>query len=72
MFKDALGNIHYDFWQGIKINGKTFDSLPLFNLCQEFGDAQVVEACMNIGCLPYVPDMQAIKEECKRIENLYV
>jgi len=72
MWTDACGNTHYEFWEGIKLGGKTFTSLPLFNLCQEYGDAQVRDACIHLGCRPYAEDLAAIKEECERQESLYV
>lgn len=72
MYTDALGNTHFEFWQGLKIGGRTFQTLPLFRLCEEFGDAQVKDACDHLGCLPYVADLATIREECQRIENLYV
>jgi len=72
MFKDALGNTHFEFWQGIKINGRTFQSEDLYKLSKEFGDAEILDACMRLGCLPYAADLQAITEECERIENSYV
>lgn len=72
MWTDACGEIHYEFWGGIKFNGKTFQSLPLFNLCLEYGDAQVIDACHHLGCLPYAADLAAIKAECQRQEDSYV
>ena len=72
MWTDACGNDHYEFWEGIKINGKTYQSRPLYALCAEFGDAQVLDACMHLGCLPYVEDLSAIRAECQRQENSYV
>ena len=68
MFTDALGNLHFEFWEGIKFNGRTFQSRPLYEVCQEFGDANVLEACHTLGCLPHVQDLSAIREECERIE----
>lgn len=68
MFTDALGNLHFEFWEGIKFNGRTFQSRPLYELCQEFGDANVLEACHTLGCLPYIQDLSAIREECIRME----
>jgi hypothetical protein len=72
MLTDACGNDHYEFWTGITINGKTYQSRPLHALCQEFGDAQVLDACMHLGCLPYVEDLSAIRAECQRQEDSYV
>lgn len=72
MYEDALGNIHFEFWEGIKLAGRTFQSRPLYNLCMEFGDAEVKDACIHLGCLPFVEDLQAIKEECERIEKRFV
>lgn len=72
MWTDATGEIHFEFWEGIKLNGKTYQSRPLFNLCNEFGDAQVLDACIHLGCLPYVEDLAAIREECQRQEDSYV
>jgi len=72
MYTDALGNTHFEFWEGIKLNGRTFQSLPLFKLCQEFGDAQVTDACHHLGCFPHVADLSAIREECERREAMYV
>ena len=72
MYKDALGNTQFEIWQGIKINGRTFQSEPLYELSQRFGDAEILDACMRLGCMPYRADLQTIKEECERIENSYV
>ena len=72
MWTDALGRDHWEFWEGIKLNGKTYQSRPLFNLCNEFGDAQVLDACIHLGCSPYVEDLAAIREECQRQEDSYV
>jgi len=72
MFTDALGNDHYEFWEGVKINGKTHQSRPLYALCMEFGTSRVQDACMHLGCLPYVQDLSAIRAECQRQENSYV
>ncbi len=72
MYKDALGNTRYEFWQGIKLGGRTFQSEDLYDLCREFGDAQVKDACIHLGCFPYRDDLQAIREECERIEAMYV
>jgi len=68
MFTDALGNLHFEIWEGIKFNGRTFQSYPLYKLCQKFGDANVLEACHTLGCLPHVQDLSAIQEECERME----
>jgi hypothetical protein len=72
MFKDALGNTHWEIWQGIKLNGRTFQSEPLYELSRRFGDAEILDACMRLGCLPYAADLQTIAEECERIENSFV
>lgn len=72
MWTDALGETHFEFWNGIKLDGRTFKSVPLFNVCSEFGDAQVKQACIDLGCLPYVQDLAAIREECQRQEASYV
>jgi len=72
MWTDAIGETHYEFWEGIKLNGKTHKSLPLYGLCQEFGNAQVLDACFSLGCLPYAEDLSAIRAECKRQEDSYV
>ena len=72
MWTDACGETHYEFWEGIKLAGRTFNSRPLFNLCQDYGTAQVLGACMYLGCFPYIEDLAAIKEECERQEASYV
>lgn len=72
MWTNSTGEIHFEFWDGIKLNGKTFQSLPLFNLCREFGDAQVLQACIDLGCYPHAADLRAIQDECKRQEASYV
>ena len=71
MYTDALGNLHFEFWEGIKFNGRTFQSRPLYEVCQEFGDANVLEACHTLGCFPHVQDLSAIREECMRTEPKY-
>jgi hypothetical protein len=72
MWTDACGETHFEFWEGIKFAGRTFKSVPLYHLCQEFGDAQVRDACGFLGLMPYVSDLDAIKEECQRQEDSYV
>jgi hypothetical protein len=72
MWTDGCGNDHYEFWTGITLNGKNYQSRPLFALCQEFGDAQVLDACMHLGCPPYVQDLAVIRQECKKVEASYV
>lgn len=72
MWTDACGETRYEFWEGIKLSGRTFTSRPLFNLCLEYGDAQVREACLHLGCFPYAEDLASIKQECQRQEDSYV
>lgn len=72
MFIDAEGEVHFEFWEGIKLDGRVFKSIPLFKVCLEYGDLTVTHACRNLGCLPYAQDLATIKTECKRIENSYV
>ena len=72
MFTDGNGETHFEFWNGIKLDGRTFKSVPLYNVCLEFGDAQVKQACIDLGCYPYAADLDAIRQECLRTENLYV
>jgi hypothetical protein len=68
MYTDALGNLHFEIWEGIKFNGRTFQSYPLYKLSQKFPEANIVEACHHLGCLPHVQDLSAIQEECERME----
>ena len=72
MWTDACGETHFEFWNGIQLDGRTFKSVPLYNLCLEFGNAQVRQACIDLGCRPHIQDLQSIREECIRTENLYV
>jgi len=72
MWTDACGKTHFEFWEGIKFAGRTFQSEPLFHLCQEFGDAQVLEACRSLWCFPYQECLSDIKAECQRQEDSYV
>lgn len=72
MWTDALGETHFEIWNGIQLEGRNFKSVPLYNVCLEFGDAQVKQACIDLGCRPYVQDLQAIREECQRQEDSYV
>jgi hypothetical protein len=72
MFTDAVGKTHFEFREGVQLDGKTFKSLPLFNVCQEFGTAQVRQACIDLGCYPYAEDLKSIKSECQRQEDFYV
>jgi hypothetical protein len=72
MFKDALGNTHFEVWQGIKLNGRTFQSEALYELSQRFGDAEILDACVRLGCFPYAADLKTIEEECERIERMFV
>ena len=72
MYNEQLDTTHFDMWQGIKFNGRTFQSPSLFNLCREFGDAQVIDACTHLGCFPYIADLSSIRKECERVEAGYV
>jgi hypothetical protein len=72
MWTDALGETHFEIWNGIQLDGRCFKSVPLYNVCSEFGDAQVKQACIDLGCRPYVQDLGAIREECQRQEDSYV
>jgi hypothetical protein len=72
MWTDALGEVHYEFWDGLRFNGKCYNSVALFWLCQAYGDAQVKDACIHLGCLPYAADLATIKAECQRQEDSYV
>jgi hypothetical protein len=72
MYTDALGNTHFEFWEGIKLAGRTFQSVPLYHLCQTYGDAQVRDACIHLGCMPYIQDLRAIADECERVERSFV
>ena len=72
MYKDALGNTHFEIWQGIKLNGRTFQSEALYELSKKYNDAEILDACIRLGCLPYGADLQTIEEECERIENSFV
>jgi hypothetical protein len=68
MYTDALGNTHFEFWEGIKLAGRTFQTEKLYEVCKEYGSASVKAACIRLGCLPYKDDLEAIKEECERTE----
>lgn len=72
MFKDAFGETRYEFWEGIRMDGKIFKSEPLYHVCMDYGNAMVEAACRHLGCYPYVADLSAIKDECKRQEGSYV
>jgi hypothetical protein len=72
MFTDATGEVHFEIWEGIRLDGRTFQSLPLFELCREYGELTVSHACRNLGCFPHAQDLSAIKTECRRIEESYV
>ena len=72
MWIDDNGDVHFDIWNGVQLDGRTIKSLPLYNLCLEFGNAQVRQACIDLGCFPYVEDLTAIRQECLRTEHLYV
>lgn len=72
MFIDSHGEVQFEFWEGIKLDGRTFKSLPLWQVCREYGDLTTVDACRNLGCFPYAQDLASIKTECERIENSYV
>jgi len=72
MWTDACGETHFEFWEGISLAGRVFKSVPLFNLCQEFGTAQVRDACLSLDLLPYSEDLAEIRNECQRQENSYV
>lgn len=68
MFKD--GETHYEFWEGVRISGRTFATRPLFNLCREYGTAQVQAACIHLGCFPYTEDLAAITWDGNLNHNL--
>lgn len=72
MWTNACGETHFEFWEGLAFSGKRFSSLALFELCREFGDAQVLEACRVLWCIPIPEALADIKAECQRQENSYV
>lgn len=72
MYVDASGEVHFEFWNGVQMDGRTFKSFPLFQLCLEFGTNHVTEACRHLGCFPYTEDLATIKQECVRTESNYV
>jgi hypothetical protein len=72
MWTDATGKVHFEFWEGIRLSGKTFYSVLLYNLCLEYGDAQVRDVCIHLELLPYAEHLSVIRAECKRVEESYV
>jgi hypothetical protein len=72
MWTDACGNDHYEFWTGIKRNGKTYQSRLLYEVCNEFGDAFVADACNVLDLNPNDEHLATIRKECKRVEESYV
>lgn len=72
MWTNLCGETRYEFWEGVRMGGRNFQSRPLYNLCQEFGTPQVIGACVHLGCYPYTEDLATITEECERQENSYV
>jgi len=72
MWTDACGNDHYEFWNGITLNGKTYQSRLLYEVCNEFGDAFVADACNVLDLNPNDEHLATIRKECKRVEESYV
>jgi hypothetical protein len=65
MWIDACGEIHFEFWQGLKLNGKTYKSLPLYNLCFEYGDSEVLEVCQAQNINPEEYNLSEIHKHLK-------
>jgi hypothetical protein len=72
MWTDACGNDHYEFWTGIKRNGKTYQSRLLYEVCNEFGDPAVIDACNALDLNPNDENLAPIYKECQRQEDSYV
>jgi len=32
----------------------------------------VRDACIHLGCMPYIQDLRAIADECERVERSFV
>ena len=72
MWTDALGEIHYEFWDGVRFNGKCYNSVALFWLCQDFGTNVVEQVCRETDTSPDESNLTAIRNGCNEHENSYV
>jgi hypothetical protein len=66
MWIDAVGEVHFEFWNGLKMHGKTYKSLQLFNLCLEYGDAEVMEVCHIQDIRPEEYNLSEIQNHLKQ------
>lgn len=65
MWIDAIGDVHFEFWEGIKLNGKTYQSIPLYNLCVEYGEIEVIAAIKDIDLTPEEYNLTKIHNHLK-------
>ena len=72
MWTDANGETHYEFWDGVRFNGKCHNNVPLFWLCQEFGTNVVEQVCRETDTSPEEYNLTAIRKGCIEQENSYV
>lgn len=72
MFTDSLGNVHWEFWEGIALNGRHFESVALFEVCRKHGTWHVKSACIATDKLPYDNDLSEIEKYIERSENALV
>ncbi len=56
-------------WEGFKINGRTFRSVEVANLCRDFGCAQVWDACMELNLIPTTENIKEISNKCQSWED---
>ena len=56
-------------WEGFKINGKIFRSKEVAELCRDFGEAHVFEACIQLDIVPDSEGLSIIRCACQEWED---
>ena len=56
-------------WDGFRINGKTFRSVETANLCRDFGQAQLFEACTELELIPSQENIKQLRDKCQEWED---
>lgn len=72
MFTDALGNVHWEFWGGIRLNGRHYQSVALFALCRELGTHLVQQTCVELDTTPNDDNLEILRKEIEQNEKSLV
>lgn len=72
MFTDALGNVHWEFWEGVAWNGRRYQSVELFRLCRDWGTNMVRDAVFDLDLCPSDDNLKKIKKYIEQSENSLV